>query len=149
MDRHGQSSWGLLILVECTFSIKLPKMWASRSPLKHSSSELERIEIKAAPAIPVAGSSPPRTARTLRGLTRGRMEWSYIYILRGSAPCRRPLGWACDQLLHGPEAHTHTRIYKDIYIYIYLYIYIYICVCMVIHCKVRCALIMYTWVQFC
>lgn len=50
----------LLILVECTFSIKLPKMWASRSPLTHSSSELERIEIKAAPAIPVAGSSPPR-----------------------------------------------------------------------------------------
>ena len=49
----------------------------------------------------------------------------YKYLLRGSAPCRRPLGWACDQLLHGPEAHTHTRIYKDIYIYLYTYIYMY------------------------
>ena len=57
----------------------------------------------------------------------------YIYyinsIIRGSAPCRRPLGWACDQLLHGPEAHTHAYIKIYIYLYTHTHVtYIYICI---------------------
>ena len=63
--------------------------------------------------------------RIMRGYLKYWLNISISEWLRGSAPCRRPLGWACDQLLHGPEAHTHTRIYKDIYIYISIHIYMY------------------------
>ena len=77
--------------------------------------------------LQVASSAIP-SRRLRRRWLRSMVGWwwvsgSYDIILRGSAPCRRPLGWACDQLLHGPEAHTHTHIYRYIYISIHIYMY--------------------------